>query len=65
MKQIIEEKEMPYNLWCSDKLKLPKAKTTCLEIDRVRIMEKGMGDTTTIAEKLGFPSGFQYGYQNP
>ena len=26
--------------------------------------EKGMGDTTTRAEKLGFPSSFQKGYQS-
>ena len=27
--------------------------------------EKGMGDTTSRAEKLGFPSSFQKAYQSP
>ena len=40
MKTIFEEKELPYNLRCSDKLQLPKAKTTCLGIDTIRFMGK-------------------------
>ena len=35
VKQMFEEKAMPYNLRCSDKLQLPKTKTTCLGIDTV------------------------------
>ena len=45
MKQIFEEKEMPYNLRCSDRLRLPKAKTTCLRIDAVRFMGKKVWET--------------------
>ena len=36
MKQIFEAKALPYNPRCSDKLQLPKAKTTGLGIDAVR-----------------------------
>ena len=38
MKQIFEEKVLPYNLRCCDKLQLPKAKTTALGIDTVRFV---------------------------
>ena len=38
MKQIFEEKLIPYNLRCSGKLQLPKAKTTGLGIDIVRFV---------------------------
>ena len=41
MKQIFEEKVLPYNLMCSDKLQLPKAKTTGLGIDTVRFLGGG------------------------
>ena len=59
MKQIFEEKEMSYNRRCPNKLRLPKVKTACLGIYIVRFVgKKGMGDTTSRAEKLGFPSCF-------
>ena len=45
MKTIFEEKELPYNLRCSDKLQLPQAKTTCLGIDTVRFMGKKVWET--------------------
>ena len=45
IKQIFEEKEMPYNLRCSDKLRLPKAKTICLGIDTIRFMGKKVWET--------------------
>ena len=38
MKQIFEAKVLPYNLRCSEKLQLPKAKTTGLGIDTVRFV---------------------------
>ena len=38
MTQIFEEKVLPYNLRCCDKLQLPKAKTTALGIDTVRFV---------------------------
>ena len=38
MKQIFEEKVLPYNLGCSYKLQLPKAKTTGLGIGTVRVV---------------------------
>ena len=36
MKRTFEAKLLPYNLRCSEKRQLPKAKTTGLEIDTVR-----------------------------
>ena len=42
MRQIFEEKVLPYNQRCSDKLQLPKAKATGLGIDTVRFV----GDTS-------------------
>ncbi len=45
MKQIFKEKETSYNLRCSDKLQLPKAKTTCLGVDTVRFMGKKVWET--------------------
>ena len=45
VKQMFEEKAMPYNLRCSDKLQLPKAKTTCLGIDTVRFMGMKVWET--------------------
>ena len=41
LRQICEEKVLPYNLRCSDKLQLPKAKTTGLGIDTVKFVGKG------------------------
>ena len=38
MKQIVKEKVMHYNLRCSDKLQLPKAKKTCFGIDTERFV---------------------------
>ena len=40
MKQIFEEKALPFNLRCSDKLQLSKAKKTCLGTDAVRVAGK-------------------------
>ena len=64
MKQIFEAKVLPYNLRCSEKLKLPKAKTTDLGIDTVRFVEGGesMGDATTCTEKIKLPYNFQKAY---
>ena len=45
MKQIFEEKVMPYNLRCSNKLQLPKAKTTCLGINTVRFVGTKVWET--------------------
>ena len=57
MKHIFEEKVLPYNLRCSDKLQLPKGKTTGLGIDTVRFVGGGsMGKTTTRTEKIRLPS---------
>ena len=58
MKQIFEEKVLPYNLRCSDKLQLPKAKKTGLGTDTVRYVcvrvwgGGSMGGTTTRTEKI-------------
>lgn len=38
MEQIFEERILPYNLRCYDKLKLPKAKTAGLGIDTIRFV---------------------------
>ena len=38
MKQIFDDKVLPYNLRCSNKLQLPKAKTTGLGIETVRFV---------------------------
>ena len=50
MKQIFEEKEMPYNLRCSDKLQLQKAKKPALETILSDLWAKGMGDNSSRAE---------------
>ena len=56
MKQSSEEKVMPYNLKCSDKLQPPKAKTTGLGIDTVRFIGGGgMEKTTTRTDKIRLP----------
>ena len=52
MKQIFEEKVVPYSLRCSGKLQLRKAKATGLGIDTVRFVGGSMGKTTTRTEKI-------------
>ena len=41
LKKNFEENVLPYNLRCSDKLQLPKAKITGLGIDAVRFVGEG------------------------
>ena len=45
MKQIFEAKVLPYILRCSEKLQLPKAKTTGLRIDTDRFVRGGLWET--------------------
>ena len=44
LKQIFEAKVLPYNQRCSEKLQLPKAKTTGLGIDTVRFVGGSRGE---------------------
>ena len=55
MKQIFEEKEIPHNLRCSNKLQLPKVNNN-LPWNRYSQIygDRGMGDTTSRDEKSDF-----------
>ena len=64
IKKDFKEKELPRIPRCSNKLQLRKAKTTYLESIQSDLWGKVIGATTTRADKLGFPSSFQKGYQS-
>ena len=51
MKQIFEAKVLPYNLWCSEKLQPPKAKTIDLRIDTVRFVWGRVWETISLELK--------------
>ena len=51
MKQIFEAKVLPYNLRCSAKLQLPKAKTTGFGIDTVRFVGGRVWETLPLEPK--------------
>ena len=64
IKQIFEEKALPNNLRCSDKLKLPKAKATDLGIDTVRCVPGKAKETLPPKLKNQTPLKCQKAYKN-